>query len=286
MLRTIAARIVALLMAPLCLLTAWITDLTEPFPENVAEPVSSKNFGLLEALPRCQGVTTDGTSWYYSWNFGLLKTDMNDKITASNFIAIPLSYLLQGSDHIGGISCWDGKIYCPLEHGPDFLHSYILIYDAKTLRFTGKAYELPRDLQKTGVPWVAVDGPRGVAYTAEWSGAGVLNVYNLEDFTLKETVPLSAPLNSVQGAEVYDGILYCSEDSGDEKTILAVDPETGKVTPVFNRNLGHAIEAEDMTVLPMQDGSFFHCIETGSKHLDVIFHRARINVRFNHYKMP
>jgi hypothetical protein len=277
MFRTIVIRILALLVAPLCLLTAWITGITETYPENLAQPVDSQNFGLFEAVPRYQGVTTDGESWYYSWNFGLIKTGMDHKITALNFIGIPWKYIFQGNNHIGGISYWDGKIYCPLEDSAEYLRPYILIYDAKTLKFTGKVYELPWDLHTEGVPWVAVDGPRGVAYTAEWSNAAVLNVFNLEDFSLVRTQPLSAPLDRIQGSEVWDGILYCASDNGDEKTILAVDPLTGEVTKVFDRNLGQGIEAEGMTVRPMADGSFFHCIETGS---------ARVNVRFNHYAKP
>jgi hypothetical protein len=277
MFRTVVARALALLVAPLCLLTAWITGVTETFPENLTQPVGGQNFGLFEAVPRYQGLTTDGESWYYSWNFGLLKTDANHKITGLNFIATPLRYLFRGSDHIGGISYWDGKLYCPLEDSAEYLHPYILIYDAKTLKFTGKVYELPWELHVDGVPWVAVDGPRGLAYTAEWRNAAVLNVFRLEDFSLVRKQPLSAPLDRIQDAEVYEGILYCASDNGDEKTILAVDPVTGEVTPLFDRNLGRAVEAEGMTVRPMADGSFFHCTETGS---------SRVNVMFNHYAMP
>jgi len=277
MLRTLILRALALLLAPLCLLTAWVTGATEAYPESAVAPVSSKNFGLFEAVPRYQGVTTDGESWYYSWNWGLLKTDMRHKIQASRFIAIPLKYLLKGSNHIGGISYWDGRLYCPLEDGGDYLRPYILVYDARTLRFTGEVYELPQKLHIKGVPWVAVDGPRGVAYTAEWNDAPVLNVFSLEDFTLLRTQPLSEPIDRIQGAEVWDGTLYCASDNGDGKTILSVDPLTGQVTRLFDRNLGRAIEAEDMTVLPMKDGSFFHCIETGSK---------RVNVMLRHYGWP
>ena len=277
MFRTVLARALALLVSPLCLLTAWVTGRTETHPENLTQPVASQNFGLFEAVPRYQGLTTDGEAWYYSWNFGLMKTDMGHKITALRFIAIPPQYLFQGSDHIGGISYWDGKLYCPLEDSAEYLRPYVLVYDATTLEFTGEVYELPQELHVEGVPWVAVDGPRGVAYTAEWHSAAVLNVFSLEDFSLVRTQPLSAPLDRIQDAEVYDGVLYCAADNGDEKTLLAVDPVTGEVTPLFDRNLGRGIEAEGFTVCPLPDGSFFHCTETGS---------SRVNVMFSHYKMP
>jgi len=274
MLQGIIARVLAILVSPLCLLTAFITGRAQTPPANQAPAVSCENFGLFEAIPRYQGVTTDGESWYTSWNFGLQKTDLKHKITASNFIAIPLKFLLKGSNHIGGISVYGGRLYCPLEDGSDYLKPYILIYDAKTLRWTGESYLLPQALHKEGVPWVAVDGPRGVAYTAEWRNAPVLNVFSLEDFSLVETVPLSYPIDRIQGAEVYDGVLYCAADTKDAHTIWAVDPVTGVVEKVFDRNLDNAVEAEDMTVRPMPDGSFFHCFETG---------KSRVNVMFRHY---
>jgi hypothetical protein len=277
MLRGIIARVLAILVAPLCLLTAFITGRTETPPENQAPAISQENFGLFEAVPRYQGVTTDGESWYTGWNLGLQKTDLNHKITASNFIAVPLKFLLEGSNHIGGISVYDGKLYCPLEDGSDYLKPYILIYDAKTLKYTGEYYLRPQELHVDGVPWVAVDGPRGVAYTAEWNKAAVLNVFSLKDFTLVRTVPLSAPLDRIQGAEVYGGVLYCAADTKDSHTIWAVNPETGAVTKALDRHLDNAVEAEDMTVWPMPDGSFFHCLETG---------KSRVNVMFRHYAKP
>lgn len=275
--RAAIARVLALLVSPLCLLTAFITDRTANPPENTAQAVASENFGLFEAIPRYQGLTTDGKSWYYSWNLGLQKTDRNHRITATNFIAVPLEFLLKGSNHIGGISYYDGKLYCPLEDGSDYLHPYVLVYDAETLKFTGEWYELPQELHVDGVPWVAVDGPRGVAYTAEWSNAPVLNVFSLEDFSLVKTVPLSIPLDRIQDAEVYGGLLYCAADTKDSHTIWAVDPETGTVEKVFDRNLDNAVEAEGFTIWPMSDGSLFHCTETGA---------SRVNVMLKHYAMP
>jgi len=276
-LRGLIARALALLVAPLCLLTAFITERTANPPETQAPAVSYQNFGLFEAVPRYQGLTTDGESWYYSWNLGLQRTDLNHKILASNFIAVPLQFLLEGSNHIGGISVYDGKLYCPLEDGSGYLKPYVLIYDAKTLKYTGEYYLLPQELHVDGVPWLAVDGPRGVAYTAEWWGAEVLNVFSLEDFSLVRTVPLSMPLDRIQDAEVYEGVLYCGSDIKDSHTIWAVDPETGDVTKVFDRNLDNAVEAEGFTVWPMPDGSFFHCTETGA---------SSVNVMFRHYAKP
>ncbi|MDR3314630.1 MAG: hypothetical protein LBS96_09305 [Oscillospiraceae bacterium] len=271
-------RILALLVAPLCLFTAWITDLTAAPPADTYAAQSSENFGLFEAIPRYQGVTTDGKAWYYSWNYGLQKTDLQNNLLVSRFIAIPLEFLRNGNNHIGDISYYDGKIYAPLEDGSAYLHPYILLFDAETLAYTGVSYALPQELHLEGVPWVAVDGARGVAYTAEWHDAAVLNVFSLTDFSLVRTQPLSQPLDRIQGAEIGpDGLLYCAADTKGAHTIWAVNPEDGAVAKVFDRVLDDAVEAEGITVLPMADGSFLHCTETGA---------SRVNVVFKHYALP
>ena len=96
-------RILAILAAPICVLTVWtlrtpiarilhmragafcavgaaVTALTQTFPEDAAQPVSSQNFGFFEAI-RYQGVTTDGKSWFYSWNLGLMKSPLSAGLT-------------------------------------------------------------------------------------------------------------------------------------------------------------------------------------------------------------
>jgi hypothetical protein len=60
-----------------------------------------------------------------------------------------------------------GKVYAPIKDGtkrPDgtrYLHPFIALFDAQTLRFTGEAHELPQALHTEGVPWIAVDARRG-----------------------------------------------------------------------------------------------------------------------------
>jgi len=275
-------RVLIALTVMLCLLaaartTAWITGRTERFPEDRLPPVSSQSFGLLAGIQRYQGLTTDGEAWYFSWNLGLLKTDMGHKTRKRNFVAIPLKYLVKGSNHIGGISYWDGKLYIPLEDGPGYKRPLVLVYDAQTLRFTGAAYALPPELHLGGVSWVAADGPRGLAYTTEWNDAEVLNIFSLEDFSLVGTLPLSRAIDRSQDAEMYEGMLYCGLDNGGEKSVVAIDPETGEVTPLFDRSLGGKIEAEGLTVLPTEDGARIHCTEIGS---------SRVNVMFSHYALP
>ena len=129
-----------------------------PAPQG-AELTGSDTFVLTDALLRGQGVTTDGEAFYYSGNFFLSKSTLDNRQTlAVNRFAIPPLLLAKGCNHIGGISWYDGKIYAAIEDGSDYLHPFIAVYDGETLDFTGEYYELPQNLH--------VEGCRGAPSTA------------------------------------------------------------------------------------------------------------------------
>lgn len=238
--------------------------------------VSEERFVLEQALIRGQGITTDGEHYYFSGNFFLTKTTLDaTEVVETNLLAIPPQLLLKGCNHIGGISYYDGKIYAAIEDGSDYLHPFIVTFDAETLAYID-IYPLEQELHVDGVPWVAVDGARGVLYTAEWSNAAVLNVYDLKTVTLLKTVPLSQKLDRIQGAEVYDGKLYLSSDNRqDGKKIFVTDPTTGKTDLFAERFVGADVEAEGMTVYPMADRTLFHVTDIGG---------TRTNASLRHYK--
>lgn len=136
-----------------------------------------------------------------------------------------------------------------------------MLYDAKTLAFTGAYFELPQELHTEGVPWCAIDAARQVLYTAEWSNAAVLNVFALDDLHLVGTIPLSAPIDRMQGGEMFGDTLYLSYDEeNDLKRVFAVNVLTGEVQTAFARNIGKAFEAEDLTVYADTDGKPVICV--------------------------
>ena len=253
-------------------------------PEG-AELVETQTFTLVDALTRAQGITTDGEVYYFSSNFFLLKTTFDGEVIASNMMAIPNELLLKGSNHIGGISYYNGLIYAPIEDGDGYQHPYIVLYDAETLTSTGEIHELPQALHTEGVPWVAVDAERGCFYTAEWNHAKVLNVFDLTTFELIKTVPLidgegnPAELHRIQDAEMHDGLLYCSGDIDEAKPIFTADPETGVVKKLFDRNLGDA-EAEGLTILDDGTGGFY-IITTDAGRID----GTAVDVHVRKYKI-
>ncbi|MBB6670709.1 DUF6923 family protein [Cohnella nanjingensis] len=235
------------------------------------QEVSVQTFSLLDAFERGQGVTTDGTAWIFNSTLGLLRTALDGQtVLVRNAAAIPLAIALKGGDHIGDVSYYDGKIYAPIEDGKNYQHPYIAIYDAKTLKYTGKSYELPLSLHPGGVPWVAVDAARGQVYTAAWSNATVLNVFSLSDMHLIKTVPLTQSVDRIQGAEMYNGLLYASSDN-DTQTVYSIDPDTGAVATAFDRNLPSGTEAQGIAVLPTADGAILHILDVGTSRVTINF---------------
>lgn len=231
-------------------------------PSPDAEIVDKYQYVLLDYQMSSQGVTNDGEYFYFSGNKNLSKASMETgEICRVTSNAIPKKLQDKGCNHIGGLSYYNGKIYAAVEDGPDYLNSFIVLYDAETLEYTGTYYELPHELHIEGVPWCAVDVERNYLYTAEWSNATVLNVFNLDTLELVKTIPLSEPIDRIQGAEMFDGKLYMSCDElNDMKRIFSLDVETGKVEVVFARNIGEGFEAEGMTVFADDDGKPVFCV--------------------------
>ncbi|NEW07387.1 hypothetical protein GK047_15390 [Paenibacillus sp. SYP-B3998] len=235
---------------------------------------SSQTFWVLDALERGQGVTSDGSGFIFNSNFGLLRTSVDGKsVQARNTGAIPSEISNLGGNHIGDISYYNGKIYAPIEDSEHYEHPFIALFDAQTLKYTGTSYALPLNLHKGGVPWVAVDAQRGQVYTAQWSNATVLNVFSLADMQLIKTVPLTQSIDRIQGAEMYNGLLYASSDNS-TKSVLTIDPDTGNVAVAFDRNLPSGTEAQGIAVLPTANGAALHILEVGSN---------RVSVNFRHY---
>ena len=249
------------------LLSLLILHFEPVLPPDYHEDVGITDFMLLDALVRGQGVTTDGEYFYFSWNYGLTKTDLSGvKVVKENLIAIPPALLLKGCKHIGGIGYYDGKLYCPIEDSKVFENLYIAVYDARTLKLI-QYKAVPLEAHEFGIPWCAVDPGTGLVYSARRDNITELNIYDPGTLEMTGTLQLNAPVHKVQGGEVYDGVLYLSV-SREEQAIFAVHLATGRVRKVFGRNLGGA-EGEGMTILPTENGAFFHVLDVGANKVNV-----------------
>lgn len=264
--RRLAALSLAAFMTFLSALTLGIDALSagKRHPE-----VSKDNILLIGAAERSQGITTDGKYYYFSSKWGLTKSELDGKTRVkSNPLAIPKKLKDEyGLAHIGGISYSkaDNCIYAGLEDSKVWEYPVVAVYDADTLKFTGRYYILDKALHTRGLPWVAVDNDRGLLITLDHSKkANELIFYDIADnMKYVGSVKLSETVRSIQGAEMYGGMLYAATND-DTQAVYKIDPKSGEVSKYFDRNLTKGSEGEGITVLETADGAVFHAIDMGS----------------------
>lgn len=247
--------------------------------ELALDPAKLTGFAYLtddqaSAIPatlKSQGIAFDGETPVFSWRYGLQRTNTDYVPSLNRPLAFPAEIQAEygaSADgphigHIGDIDIADGKLYAPIEDEDDSSQqSYIAIYDAKTLEYTGEKHALPRAEHADGVPWVAVDAARKQLYTVTWSTAAAnkLNVFDLTTFELIRSVPLQVSFNGkrVQGAKIWKGMLYASSDTKDSvpgsdlkrKRLYKVDPVSGHVIELFTYDEPNRTEAEGIAFAP------------------------------------
>lgn len=261
------------LFALLTSIFAFIIPNMEPNEKpDYLEPVEVKDFVLLDAFARGQCITTDGEYFYYSGTFGLLKTELDgSEIVTSNLVAIPPELILKGCRHIGGISYYNGKIYGTFEDSKVFENLYLAVFDAETLELLQYA-PVPLDKHEFGIPWCVVDKDTGLVYSARRDRITSINVYDPDTleflYELELDVKEGEFIHKIQGGEIHDGILYLAA-SREQQAIFGVNLATGQAMKLFDRNLADNSEGEGLTILPSENGAFFHILDIGPLSLNV-----------------
>jgi hypothetical protein len=228
--------------------------------------IGKDTFTGTSAGVRSQGCASDGTSWYFSWQYGLERDDLSFSVQKSNSLAIPATLALAGSNHIGGIDVLNGTLYAPVEDGPGYHNPKIVLYDASNLT-SGTVYTLSSTMLTQGVPWVAVDAPRGLLYVAQWDPTPAILVHDLATVTYQRSITLTPAIGRVQGAKVFEGMLYASTDDA-TKDIFKVNLETATVMLLFPV-MGSGVEEEDLCFQARPDGSLMHTMADISSALSV-----------------
>jgi outer membrane protein assembly factor BamB len=255
----------------ICILVMNVNELQKP--GNFAEPIYTQSFALSDELFRGQGVTTDGEYYYFSYNVGLMKTELDAETVVKQCVfSIPLELFAKGCNHIGGITYYNGKIYAPLEDSKKKENLYLLCYDANTLELI-KYVNLPTADYENGVPWCVADREKGLIYSGGCNNFDRIYVRDAETLEYLYTIKIDTLLLKIQGGDIYKGVMYCAA-SRNGQCIYAINLSTGEVQTVLERNLYGTSEGEDMTVLPMADGTFFHVLDIGD---------IRIGGHFRHY---
>ncbi len=216
---------------------------------------------------RGQGVTTDGTNWYFSGTKSLEITDgaYNTILIDTNAILSQLGLANGYTDvtlnHIGDIDYANGKLYISLDStqrdpitGDKYSNPVFAVYDAQTLTWTGEAYTVsPPHGIKDIASWVAVDAEAGLAYGMAYDNATELAVYNLADFSFKQYIPLSQVVDQAQGGKLLNGYMYFATDN-DEKLLMRANLATGEVETIGNLKIDGEQEVEGQSIRWTKDG--------------------------------
>ena len=267
-----------------CMIFTGIMDYGTASSTKEVELVKEEKMVLDAAMYAGQGITTDGEYYYTSGSLtafgvaGLAKWDAETfEQVAVNTKAIPEKYVnAHDSDHIGGISYYDGKIYAAVENeAEDF--SLVITYDTETLQPVD-SYKMPNEYLPDGIPWCAVDADNGYLYCSPFNDVDYIVACDLETMEFSHIIELSETVYRIQGGEVYEGLLYLSnDDESNSDKILTVDISTGEVKRLCTRTLPSVAgnEAEGLTVCPMEDGSFIHVLD----------YDKTVGVYVRHYKV-
>ena len=245
--------------------------LASPFAADAADTtwtqVGANVFTLPDGIYRSQGMTTDGTSDYFSWQFGLEKTDLNYNETARNSSVslttgqvasgIPTSLSSLGYDHIGDIDVANGIIYASLDNSqttPSYSQPAIALYNANTLQYTGTFFTLsPPDGTHDIASWVAVNASAGLAYGMAYDNATEMAVYNLSDFSFVKYIQLSQSLDQVQGGKIFGDWMYMSSNDP-SRSVYRTNLITGQVQDLFSVAQPFDQEVEGLSVTADANG--------------------------------
>ena len=272
--------------------------------------VGEEEFGSPFVLLRSQGVTHDDTGWIFSWQGGLERTTAD--YTTQALATWPPDDVYEpevhldgtnhfGGTHIGDVDTIDGLIYAPLEDGefdvgvatlndPEFQQSFIELYDAKTLVYTGVRYPVPHEISRDGVPWIAIDETKREAYTGEWGmPTDTLNVFDLT-MNLKRVLPLRYPdsfgagfhLSRIQGGEISGGAMYVARDDA-QHTIYKINLSNGRVSRLFSVEWPEPSELEGIAVHPTPDGALLHVLLIKDNDLDDPDNLTKVRTSFQHF---
>ncbi len=228
-------------------------------------------FTYADGVSFCQGLATDGTYFYGIGAYKFLdynaitKIDIaTGEIVERREMCLPKDLLLKGYSHLGDGCLYEGRLYIALEDF-GFRHPGVIVYDPATLEALD-FHTLPDEGRGNGrIPWCVIKDD--VLYYSQSNDVDEIRMLDLRDYSYLGALKIDTTLFKVQGGEIYNDTLYMVTNSGlRDKTMYAVDLQTGHVEPVFVRCTGRLdAEGEGIAICPLEDGSLFHIIDVGSK---------------------
>lgn len=228
-------------------------------------------YNYADGMMICQGLAADESYFYGTGAIkpicynSIVKIDaQTGKIVQRHEMCLPRDLVRKGYSHIGDCSHYEGRLYIALEDDL-FMHPAVAVYDPQTLEFVDHHVIPEEGIGSGNIPWCDVND--GVLYYSQSRFVDEIRMLNVTDFSYLGALKLDTELNKVQGGEVYDRKLYLTTDEGvTEKTMYAVDLETGHVESVFIRCTGkRRAEGEGIAIYPYADGSLFHIVDVAAE---------------------
>lgn len=211
-----------------------------------------------------QGITSDGETLYFSSKTTLIRTEDDAKtLINANYFAIPDELKDLGIAHIGGLSYYNGYIYAGLEDSKVWDYPIVGIYDAESLELVDY-YILDAETITRGLPWVCINPDNGYLYCTDHSkNPTKLLVYDTaNEMSFVKEVALEESPYAIQGAEFFGGTLYAATND-DTQAIYAINPDSGEVEKVLDRNLTSGSEGEGMTFLTKHNKTVLVAMDMG-----------------------
>ena len=245
---------------------------------------------------RGQGVTTDGTQWFFSGTNALERAQLGNyaplqratpAIDPSLRNPNPLAY--KGLNHIGDIDYANGLLYISLDSSdrdPVTRGRYetpvFAIYNAADLSYTGHAFQLnPPHGTSDIASWVAVDADAGLGYGMAYDNATEMTVYNLADWSFNHYLTLSKSVDQAQGCKIHGGAAYCASDDA-TKTIRRINLADGQVDDLFSIKTPYDQEIEGLAFLDTPEGLTLNVINREDPDPN---DPSKQNVSFYHYRL-
>lgn len=236
----------AIILIPFSALTHGI-DLISAGERTDSEKTNIVGIG---AYFHSQGMTSDSETLYFSSKTTLIRTEDDAKtLINANYSAIPDELKELGIAHVGGLSYYNGFIYAGLEDSKVWDYPIVGVYDAETLELVDY-YIMDAEKITRGLPWVAVNPENGYLYCTDHSkNPTKLLVYDTaNEMEFVKEVALEESPYAIQGAEFLGGTLYAATND-DTQAIYTINPESGEVEKLLDRNLTSGSEGEGMTFM-------------------------------------
>ena len=268
------AKVIRRSLLPLCMLAAWIFGIVSGEPSVASGDMQiarSLTYNYCDGVTFCQGLAADDSYFYGTGAIkpicynAIVKIDAKTgKIVQTNEMCLPRELMRKGYAHLGDGCLYDGRLFFALED-VGFRHPAVIEYDPQTLEYLRYRTVPDACVGSGNIPWCAIAD--GVLYFSQSNHVDEIRMLDVADFSYIGALRLDTELFKVQGGEVYDGTLYVVTDHGrKEKTMVAVDLQTGHVEPVFTRCTGKLdAEGEGIAIRPYADGSLFHIVDVAAQ---------------------